>query len=325
MAAPRLADLPAPPAGRTGWPWTEESPPVPDRAPDGSCWPRISIVTPSYNQGRYIEETIRSILLQGYPNLEYFVVDGGSTDGAVEVIRKYEPWLDWWVSEPDRGQADAINKGFARATGSLLQWINSDDLLVPGALAAVAEAHIVHPMALILGDVVNFVEGSNREQRIEQRDVTFENAVAAWHPLGGFSWHQPGVFVPASAVQQVGLLDETLRYTFDRDWLCRLLRVSSAHYLNRAVARFRVHSRSKTVAETSRWAPEQRVVAERYLTSLSPKCARQVRAMQSGRSAPTRSCAKTWHDEVGSGPLALVGKGPRAPTGQSTDKWPDST
>lgn len=99
--------------------------------PDGKPWPKISIVTPSFNQGQYIEETIRSILLQGYPNLEYIVIDGGSTDGAVDVIRKYEKWLTYWVSEPDKGQADAINKGLERCTGEIFNWINSDDILLP--------------------------------------------------------------------------------------------------------------------------------------------------------------------------------------------------
>src|SRR5215212_7304742 len=126
MHCPTLADLPAPPAGRAGWPWTEESPRLPDLRPDGEAWPSISIVTPSYNQGGFIEETIRSILLQGYPNLEYFIIDGGSTDASVDIIRKYEPWLSGWISEKDEGQTDAITKGLQRCTGQVFQWINSD-------------------------------------------------------------------------------------------------------------------------------------------------------------------------------------------------------
>src|SRR5262245_19754812 len=110
MQCPTLPELPPPPLGKTGWPWTVETQRLPAVRPDGSTWPRISIVTPSYDQGQFIEETIRSVLLQGYPDLEYIVIDGGSTDGAVDIIRKYAPWLTYWTSEPDHGQAHAINK-----------------------------------------------------------------------------------------------------------------------------------------------------------------------------------------------------------------------
>ena len=138
MRCRTLTELPPPPAGKSGWPWTVETPPVPLARPDGSPWPRISIVTPSYNQGQFIEETIRSVLLQGYPDLEYIIIDGGSTDQSVEIIKKYEAWLTYSVSENDGGQSHAINKGFERATGVLLSWLNSDDVLLPDALAAVA-------------------------------------------------------------------------------------------------------------------------------------------------------------------------------------------
>src|SRR5262249_42569196 len=107
---------------------------------DGSPWPRISIVTPSYNQAEFIEETIRSVLLQGYPDLEYVIIDGRSTDNSVGIIQKYEQWLTYWTSERDKGQTEAINKGFERCSGMLNNWINSDDSLRPNALRVVAEA-----------------------------------------------------------------------------------------------------------------------------------------------------------------------------------------
>lgn len=129
-----LEDLPLPPVGKTGWPWTEATELLTEYRLDNSNRPRISIVTPSYNQGQFIEETIRSVLLQGYPNLEYIVIDGGSTDNSVEIIKKYQSWLTYWVSEKDQGQSEAINKGFQLSTGTIMGWVNSDDLLAVNAL-----------------------------------------------------------------------------------------------------------------------------------------------------------------------------------------------
>src|SRR6266850_3696830 len=134
MHCPRLNELPPPPTGKTGWPWTEESEQLPEMMPDGRPWPRVSIVTPSYNQGRFVEETIRSVLLQGFPDLEYRVTDGGSTDESVDLIKKYERWLSYWVSEKDRGQSDAINKGWKMSTGKLIAYLNSDDTYYPNTI-----------------------------------------------------------------------------------------------------------------------------------------------------------------------------------------------
>src|SRR5882724_1831262 len=133
MRCPSLSELPAPPEGRTGWPWTTESPRVDgDPAWAASPPPSITVVVPSYEQASFLEETLRSVLLQGHPDLELIVMDGGSKDGSVDIIRRYERWISSWVSEPDGGQSAAINKGWRRATGRLLTWLNSDDTLLPG-------------------------------------------------------------------------------------------------------------------------------------------------------------------------------------------------
>ena len=150
-----LSQLPEPPNGKTGWPWTEESLRLPEHRREGDSWPRISVITPSFNQAQFIEETIRSILLQGYPNLEYFIMDGGSTDGSVEIIKKYSPWLSYWISEKDNGQSDAINRGLKMASGDFATWINSDDLLAKNALfeqasrIGFANKHRVHRRLLL--------------------------------------------------------------------------------------------------------------------------------------------------------------------------------
>jgi glycosyltransferase involved in cell wall biosynthesis len=147
MRCRRLYEIPSPPAGKTGWPWTEESCPLPELKPDGGSWPKISVITPSLNQARFLEQTLRSVLLQGYPDLEYIVIDGGSGDGSVELIRRYEKWLTYWVSEPDSGQSHAVNKGLLKATGGIAVWLNSDDFYLPGALRVIAEHATLHPHA----------------------------------------------------------------------------------------------------------------------------------------------------------------------------------
>jgi glycosyltransferase involved in cell wall biosynthesis len=266
MTTSTLDTLPPPPAGRTGWPWTEAPAPLPAEMPGGAPWPRITVVTPSYNQAQYLEETIRSVLLQGYPNLEYMVIDGGSADGSAAVIEKYAPWLSFWVSERDRGQSHAINKGFDRATGDLVGWINSDDLLEPDALARVAAAHRAAPDALLLGDVVDF-DDSGWSRLFRQRNVTLAGLLAPWG--AGTAWHQPGIYVPLALHRRVGPLDEGLRYTFDQDWMCRLLARAPVAYLGVPVARFRRHPASKTVGEATRWFPEHGRVLARHAHLLS--------------------------------------------------------
>lgn len=136
-----VQDLPYAPPNKTGWPWTEANKPLFFTVPSGKPLPKISIVTPSYNQGEFIEETIRSVLLQGYPNLEYVIIDGGSTDNTIDIIRKYEQFLTYWVSEKDNGQSHAINKGFTVSTGQIMGWLNSDDLLNRNAFSYLAYAY----------------------------------------------------------------------------------------------------------------------------------------------------------------------------------------
>ena len=232
-------------------------------------FPCITVITPSYQHVAYLERTICSVLSHNYPNLEYIIIDGGSTDGSIDIIRKYEPQLAYWISELDAGQADAINKGFQKSSGTLLFWINSDDLLLPGALETVARYHTSHPDSILLADVINFKDGESQGFRVKQNNVTVENLVALWHPRG--FWHQPGTFVPRSRLASAPDLDLSLNVYFDREWMCRLLADNDdVVYIREIVAAFRLHSQSKT----SRLAPEAiselRELCRRFTGQLSP-------------------------------------------------------
>lgn len=245
MRCPTLAELPAPPKDKTGWPWTIESSPLPEIRSDGNTWPKITIVTPSYNQDSYIEQTIRSILLQGYPNLEYIIVDGKSTDRSVEIIQRYSPYLTRWSSEPDAGQANAINKGFLNATGSWLNWINSDDLLAPDALKKIA--HIIG----IRSDA-DIISGTRLLSRSNQMgwsvDPVWQNSWRSYLINGGM-FPQECTFYSAFVAELIGPLNEAANFKFDIIHYLKALRVSRRIVLtNEILGIMHVHEFQKTRA-----------------------------------------------------------------------------
>jgi glycosyltransferase involved in cell wall biosynthesis len=214
-----LDDLPSPPAGRQGWPWTEASPPLPTTGTNGKPWPRISLVTPSYNQAEYLEETIRSVLLQGYPNLEYFVFDGGSTDGSVEILRKYDGFLDGWVSERDRGQSDAINKGFARSTGAIVNWLCSDDILLPGALSHVGQAFVERPETEVLAAAAKYhFEDSSEPDFVRTPTAADLALLPGWNNI-----LQPSCFFRRSLLRRPSPVRTDLHFAMDTELWCYFL------------------------------------------------------------------------------------------------------
>ena len=215
-----LSELPAPPPDRTGWPWTEASPPLPAKAPCGVSWPRISIVTPSFNQGIYLEETIRSVLLQGYPNLEYHIMDGGSTDGSVAIIRKYGDWLAGWVSEKDHGQSDAINKGFARSDGEIFNWLCSDDFLTKDAIASVGREFSGDDGCDVLAGAC-FCQYDDEPERSRARSAWVDGWTKT--PYHAAIW-QPSCYFRRSLVERSELVRTDLHYCMDRELWCYFFR-----------------------------------------------------------------------------------------------------
>ncbi len=217
-----------------------------------TSYPLVSIVTPSYNQDRYLEKTIESVLNQTYPNIEYFVIDGGSQDTSVDIIRKYQNQITWWISEPDRGQTDAINKGFARAIGEYFAWINSDDTYEKDAVAEAVTFFQSHPeVGMIYGDA-NFIDSNG-------------------HVIGKFNAKQTsykrlrsgGVYIPQQAAfwrgklwQQVGPLDPHFYFAMDYDLWIRLAKISKIRYVPKLWANFRLHEDAKTIFADDRCWPE---------------------------------------------------------------------
>jgi len=246
MRPPTLDTLPDPPPDRSGWPWTHAPEPLSTRRSDGEECPRISVVTPSYNQGAFIEETIRSILLQGYPSLEYIVIDGGSTDATQDILEKYDPWLDYWVSESDDGQSDAINKGLERATGSIFNWINSDDLLEPGALKVIGR-HFENTDAVI-GLGRHFTE---EESWIEDTyNFAPKPLLRGFGREEGCGFTQQAVWLRTDQVRDCGGIDPSFHYAMDRELYVRYTyHYPRVTYVDEPLARFRIHDASKT--ETS--------------------------------------------------------------------------
>jgi glycosyltransferase involved in cell wall biosynthesis len=262
MRCPDLKELPPPPAHKTGWAWTEASPQAP-ALPDGLTYPLITIVTPSYNQAQFLEETIRSVLLQGYPELEYIVMDGGSQDGSVDIIRKYERWISYWVSEPDRGQSHAINKGWARAQGQVLYWLNSDDILLPGTLAQVGEAFARNKDLQVLSGIcqVTDLDGTLINNR-PPRDFDLATLIA-----GGKASGQPAVFFARDLVEQIGELNEKLHYTLDREYFIRISQVcppSQALKLSQPLASWRRWDDAKSTKHSRNFFTERRWILDHF-------------------------------------------------------------
>jgi glycosyltransferase involved in cell wall biosynthesis len=214
--------------------------------------PLVSIITPSFNQARYIEATIQSVLTQDYPNIEYIIVDGGSTDETVEVIKKHEGRIAWWVSEKDKGQTDAINKGFARANGQILAWLNSDDTYEPGAISAAVKYLQEHPeVGMVYGDC-NFInEDGNAIGKFNSAQTDYRLLRQGYAHIP-----QQTMFLRADLWKQVGPLDPSFYFAMDYDLWTRLAARTALKYVPQTWANFRLHTTGKTIAADDRCWPE---------------------------------------------------------------------
>ena len=228
--------------------------------------PKISIITPSLNQGQYLERTILSVLNQNYPNLEYIIIDGGSMDNSLDIINKHKDKLTYWVSEKDNGQAEAINKGLKLCTGDIIGWINSDDMLAEGSLNKIASVYS-HSFNWLTAECTIIDQADNYLDRItpEIPTTNFD-----WLNLfvRGFSYSiaQPSTFWSAQVLKSVGLLNEKLHYSFDHEYFYRIFRkYGKPIVLSDCLSLFRVHNKSKTDTQSDKFKEENRLIGKKHI------------------------------------------------------------
>ncbi len=226
--------------GKKGWPWNEEV----DPSVYGDLkWPKISIVTPSYNQGQFIEETIRSVLSQNYPNLEYIIIDGGSNDQSVDIIKSYSDRIQYWVSEKDAGQSDALIKGFNKASGDIFNWINSDDILHPKGLYYIAKAFMDNPE-------LEFVHGRNGIMSVESEPVGFmphpDDQLEARY-LCEMPYGQQACFFRRQAYFESGGINRDIRFSMDFDLYVKMHALGiRSRQIHELIGSYREHQETKT-------------------------------------------------------------------------------
>ncbi|HJO92900.1 MAG TPA: glycosyltransferase family 2 protein [Victivallales bacterium] len=262
-----LKDFPPAPTGKQGWPWSSNDE-YPQYESKDNNWPKVSIVMPSYNQGKFIEESIRSVLLQGYPNLEFIIIDAKSTDNSVEVIRKYEKFLTHWVSEPDKGQSNAINKGLKKCTGKLFNWHNSDDILTQNSIFSAVSAFKKYPdISFVHGYRIEINENSNSKKSVgENKDKNLKFTPGVSEALKNLKTGcQPGCLMRRSLVTKNGGIDENLHYVMDMDIHLRILLDSPCLYINTPLVFYRIHENIKSCEYSLERAKERLLIADKLI------------------------------------------------------------
>lgn len=219
--------------------------------------PLVSIITPSFNQAQFLEKTMLSVLEQDYPNIEYLVADGGSNDGSVEIIRKYGDRLAWWVSEKDRGQADAVNKGFSRAKGEFIAWVNSDDYYLPGAVSHAVKVLQEHPDAgLVFGNVQVVDKDEEIINTLTYGDWQLPELMT-FHIIG-----QPAVFMRREILEKAGYLDLNYHFLLDHQLWLRMGLAAGYRYIPALWARAHYHEGCKNLAQAAEFGKEARRIVE---------------------------------------------------------------
>lgn len=234
-------------------------------------WPKISIVTPSLNQGEFIEETILSVINQNYPNLEYIIIDGGSNDGTIEILKKYEHKLTYWITEPDNGQADAINKGIGLVTGEIFNWLNSDDTLQKNSLYDIANQFLEWNEADLIAFGVRNFSLDNTAEIVQNVNLTTHNLVTQNNIM---IFHQPGIWLKVKNLKFIYPLNIQYRYCFDYQMLLDLLLNKLVIKYSKYIAvNFRLHDQSKTIKEGHLFFTERQNILASNLnnTKLSQK------------------------------------------------------
>lgn len=214
---------------------------IDERVFEKQCLPKVSIVTPSYNQSQFLEATILSVLAQDYPNIEYIIIDGGSTDGSVEIIKKHADRLAYWASEPDKGQSHAINKGFTQSTGEIFYWLNSDDLLMPSAVKIAVACLLSNPdIGMIYGDRI-VIDGKDNVLCMEE------------HPSFSKRWMKYNLKIPQETAffrrdlfHEVGGINETLHCCMDYDLWIRMSQIAKIHHIPFVLGAYRNHQDAKS-------------------------------------------------------------------------------
>lgn len=222
-------------------------------------YPKISIVTVSYNQCEFIEDNIKSVINQNYPNIEHIIIDAGSTDGTLDIIKKYDTHLNW-ISEPDKGQSDGLNKGFKKATGEIIGWVNSDDKLAKNALFKVGDFFIKNPSEIaVIGNQILIDEKGEHLRTIKSRPYTYDYLLN--HAKG---ITQNSTFFKRSVFDKIGYIDESLHYAMDRDLFIRIASIKEMVYIPESLAEFRLQPNAKTSEGSYKFAKELIKIRKKY-------------------------------------------------------------